>query len=295
MSTGISDDLLLETAKGSPKAVAKKDKNTWVSLFSRYSIVEDPVGSEPNIMGIPDKRSGYRGDGPRRRFYDTFIAPNEINFHVDADIVTDPVVARDLSIELKMSTGIHAVVPMHLLYEMTVEKGKARIQYLSAHWELFPMILQLIGKGIPGVWGMLSLFLRIIKNQGLKGVFGFCRGFRGIHGKGKKMAEQLMYALNRKDSKSFIELFDRNNAGVSFRSGQPPSRPEELISQVDTTMATSKMLSSGYTTTFSFRELIKDREYPGIGLIEFNMKTKKIYKATFFRSYDRNDENRSSA
>ena len=291
MSTGISSDILLETAKGSPKAVAKKDKEAWVSLFSRYSIVEDPVGSQPNITGIWDRRSGYRGNAPRRRFYDTFIAPNQIDFHADADIVADPIVARDLTIELKMPTGTTAYVPMHLFYEMTVENGQPRIQNLTAHWELIPMVLQVISKGKPGISGMIKLFVQMIKNQGLGGVLGFCKGFFWIHKKGKAIADQLIRKVNRKESVNFIELFDAKNGGIAFPAGKPPLTPANFMSQVDTTLSVSKVISAGYMTTFSFRELIKNREYPGIGLLEFNRKSKKIYKATFFRSYAENDDN----
>ena len=71
----------------SPDYVAIHDKNKWLSIFSEYAIVEDPVGSKPHVAGLKDKKNSKRGNLNLSRFYETFIAPNTIVFDVKSDIV----------------------------------------------------------------------------------------------------------------------------------------------------------------------------------------------------------------
>ena len=79
----------LRFVEGSPAAVGDHDKAAWLELFARYNIVEDPVGSRPHLSGVYDGRSRRRGSGPLARFWDTFIAPNQIRFQVDHDFVEE--------------------------------------------------------------------------------------------------------------------------------------------------------------------------------------------------------------
>ena len=103
--------------------VSVKDRQAWLSIFARYNIVEDPVGSAPHVSGILDCKTGIRGNGPLQRFYDNFFEPNKIVFHVENDVVSCGRVLRDLDIEITMSTGLNVSVPMHLIYELVEEKG----------------------------------------------------------------------------------------------------------------------------------------------------------------------------
>ena len=136
--------VLLEQVLKSPAAVAVHDKRAWMSIFSKYHIVEDPVGSNPHIGGLYDTVSGERGNGALGRFFDTFIAPNDISFDVKRYIVCANHVVRDLTINIKMSEKVQAQVPMHLLYELGPEADEWKITRLAAYWELMPMIFQLL-------------------------------------------------------------------------------------------------------------------------------------------------------
>ena len=64
---------LLAAVGRSPAAVAVHDRAAWVGLFSDGARVNDPVGSRPHV-----------GRAAIEKFYDTFIAPNTITFHVNA-------------------------------------------------------------------------------------------------------------------------------------------------------------------------------------------------------------------
>lgn len=181
---------LLEAAKASPAAVAVHDKQAWLGLFATDAEINDPMGSRPHAT-------------PKAidRFYETFIAPNNIRFVVDQDIVTGNTVVRDVTIMTEMPTGLVVGVPTHIRYEMTVDdSGEPRIQRLSAHWELIVMVLRTLGTGMLGLRTYMKLSWGMIRCQGLWGVLGFMRGFSGVGGAGKRRAEVFLAALRDGDT-----------------------------------------------------------------------------------------------
>jgi hypothetical protein len=167
---------LLAFIEGSPAAVAVHDRAAWVDLYARDGVVNDPVGSRPH--------QGHEAIG---RFYDTFIAPNTIEFHVEHDVVSAMSVVRDLSLTITMSAGAAVTVPMHLRYDLVDDGGSPKIARLAAHWELASMIGQLLRGGPAGVRSSIALTPLMIRNQGLSGVFGFMSGLRSVGAKGKKV------------------------------------------------------------------------------------------------------------
>jgi hypothetical protein len=277
MNTSFIHEELLETAKASPLAVSRHDKLAWTSLFFRQYMVEDPVGSKPH-------RPGNRGIKPLERFYDTFIDPNEITFHVDQDIVAGNIVARDVTIEITMTASVTAYVPMHLLYKMASEDGIPKIQSLRAHWELFPMIKQVVSKGLPGIIALNSLGFRMMRVQGIGGILGFARGFFGIYSKGKDMVGSFVEAANQSDSAKLVSLFDKDNQGIAFPGEERNETPESFCKERETILAVCKLISSGYFTSFTFAERSNEAEAKGIGVFRFNPGTRKIQSAHFYRN-----------
>ncbi|WP_369669948.1 nuclear transport factor 2 family protein, partial [Enterococcus faecium] len=85
MTAPVTREQLMAVVEGSPKAVGAHDRSTWVALFAGDGQVNDPVGSRP-----------HNGQAAIESFYDTFIAPNSITFHVERDIVCGRTVWRDL-------------------------------------------------------------------------------------------------------------------------------------------------------------------------------------------------------
>ncbi len=277
-----TDTELLDVAKASPDAVARHDKAAWVGLFSTHAVIEDPVGSRPHHGGLHDRRSGLRGAGPLERFYDTFIAPNEITFRVDRDIVTGRCVVRDLTIELVMGAGLNIRVPMHLLYEITDEDGVLKICHLRAYWELVPMVRQVLSKGWPGLRVMNRLGLRMIGNQGLGAVVGFANGMRGVHGSGKQTVHRFVEAINRKDGATLATLFDARNDGIAFPAERQALAPESFCNQADVALSVTKLLSAGYVTSCTFTGQSGDTGVNGVGLFEFNSRTRKLHAARLY-------------
>ncbi|MEC3956732.1 nuclear transport factor 2 family protein [Nocardia sp. CDC153] len=180
---------LLATVEASPAAVGAHDKAAWVGLFAENGSVEDPVGSRPHL-----------GRAAIERFYDTFIAPNDIAFDVAHDVVCGATVFRDLTIATTMSTGVTLHVPMHLRYDLEEVDGALKIRALRAHWELAGMIGQLLGSGAQGLLAGAKLGPQLLGNQGVGGAIGFLSGLRGVGKPGKQAAGRLLDALGRADT-----------------------------------------------------------------------------------------------
>jgi hypothetical protein len=267
---------MLELAKASPEAVGRHDREAWIGLFSRHGIIEDPVGSKPHHAGVHDPRSGVRGPGPLERFFDTFINPNEITFGVEQDIVSGRFVVRDVTITIDMG-GLQVSVPMHVVYEMTEEHGALKVLHLRAHWELLPMIAQVIRKGLPGMLMMNRLGLRMIGNQGIGGILGFCRGLRGIHGGGKRTVNRFVEAVNHKDPSGLAGLFARENKGIEFPAGQEVFTPQEFCKQVEPSLFVTKLICAGYVTSCTFTAERGEKEWRGVGFFEFDSRNRKLY------------------
>ena len=171
-----SDAQKLAYVRQSPVLCAAHDRGGWVGLFARDGQINDPIGSQPH-----DGRQAIEN------FYDTFIAPNQLSFDVEHDIVDDMTVVRDLHINTVMSTGVRISVPMHIRYVLTEEDGALRIHRLYAHWELNEMLRQQYAT-LNGIWTSFLLTPRLVRYQGLAGVLGFMKGMQGVHAAGKQAA-----------------------------------------------------------------------------------------------------------
>jgi hypothetical protein len=277
---------ILAIVEGSPKAVAVHDRQAWQSLYARHNVVEDPVGSRPHHSGVLDRTTGKRGNGPLERFYDTFIAPNEITFYPNQDIVSGRTVIRDLTIETRMSTGIVAQVPMYVVYELVEEEDGLKICRLAAHWELVPMLKQVLGQGLSGVRSLVLLGIRMMRRQGLGGSLGFARGFRGIAKQGKRAVQDFTEAAQAGDTARLSRLFHSDGSTIEFpvEEGGTGRRyaPSSFLEHGNPRISVSRMISAGFTTMFHFEVEHQGAAHRGTGLFEFNAKTRRIDRARFF-------------
>lgn len=171
-------ETMLATVEASPTAVANHDKHEWLAIFTEDGIVNDPVGS-----------ALHQGDDQLSRFYDTFIAPNNVAFHPDHDLVCGSTVVRDVTLEIGMSGDVTLMVPAHLRYELA---SPSRVAGLYAHWELPTMVGQMLGKGLGALPVSGQLSLRLLKNQGLGGSAGFAKGFRRAGAAEKRIAAEFL-------------------------------------------------------------------------------------------------------
>ena len=251
---------LIALVEGSPAAVAIHDRDAWLALFSTTAEVCDPYGSQP-----------ARGRETLVNFYETFIAPNDISFEVEHDVVSGMTVFRDLTLTTMMSGKVPLHVPMHLRYDVVSEAGSLRIERLHAHWELPTQITQLLAAGFPGIVQSTKLIPKLLANQGLSGTVGFLRGFRRAGAAGKRTAERFFAAAKAGDGSPFLEP----GVGVEF----PGRVPAAGTAAPDlSTLTWRKLLSAGNTVTATV-EVDGGR---GVALLEFDHGTAHISRARCF-------------
>jgi ketosteroid isomerase-like protein len=268
---------LLQFTKGSPEAAAKHDKSGWLSLFSERGVVEDPVGSEPHHLTA---RRG--GKSELERFYDTFIAPNDIVFHVHQDIVTPSTVLRDVDIQVTSSTGTVTTVPTYITYELTEEESQIRILRLAAYWELRSMVRHVMGQGWPGVKMTTVLAIRMARIQRMKGVWGYMKGFSGVHKRGKDRVQEFVGAVQAGDGGTLASLFAAENGGIEFPVGGRTFDTASFVSSVDARISASDLISSGPATAFRFAVQSAQSSWHGVAIFEFSKRGVKISRARFF-------------
>ncbi|WP_280400634.1 nuclear transport factor 2 family protein [Nocardia carnea] len=228
---------LRDAVLASPRAVAAHDRDTWVGLFARTAVVNDPVGSAP-----------HTGHEAIARFYDTFIAPNDIAFDVTHDFAGPATVLRDLTITITMPSGARVRVPMHLRYEITEEDGALRIAYLAAYWELLPMVAQLLGTGIAGLRAGTGLGGLLLRNQGVAGLTGMARACTGIGRTGKRIAHRLCTAAAAGDTATVTALAGGRDTVRLWSGAAIP--PAELAARARG-LRCGKTLAAGRSVTIS--------------------------------------------
>ncbi len=258
-----TDQDKLDCVKKSPAAVAAHDKNRWLNLFASDGLVNDPVGSKPHI-----------GRGAIDRFYDTFIAPNDIHFDVEHDVVCGNTVVRDLVIETTMSNGLRVDVPTFIRYELIEEGGALKVHRLYAHWELLPMVMQTMKTGMKGLVAYNKLSIHMIRCQGMGGVFGFMRGFGGVGKAGKAIAEEFLGALSAGNARHAATLLadDASLEIPGFSTMDASLFAEELKG-----LKWQKMIAAGRTVTAA----VFQGEKRGLALFIFNNK-RQVSRVRFY-------------
>lgn len=271
----------LEVAAASPDAVRRHDSQAWVSLFADGGVVEDPVGITPFHRASGTESAPVSGN-TLEKFFETFIAPNDVMLDVLRDVVVGGLVVRDVNIRIKSSTGLATSVSTYLLYQLTEENGQLKVARLAAHWELRRMVRQVMMRGWPGLKMMTALSWRMMRVQGMRGMLGYTKGFSGIHGRGKDAVDKFVEAANRRDGGLMTSLFDSNNSLIEFPAGGLNVSPDSFAGRVDARLAVSDLISAGFTTSFRFDVTVSGDTYHGIGIFEFNPKNRKITRARCF-------------
>ena len=196
---------LLSLIERSPATVAAHDKASWLALFAHDGVIEDPVGSRPVMVCMT---------GATERFYETFIAPNNIRFEVQADYFGPQQVLRDLTIHIQMAADVSVSVPMHLLYDVTAEAGTLKIRRLAAHWELVPMMAQLLSKGLPAWPVMACMSARMLHQLGLHGLLGFSRAALTPRRRHSHLFDALIHALQAQSLSALAHCFAEGYAQI---------------------------------------------------------------------------------
>ncbi|QDQ98623.1 nuclear transport factor 2 family protein [Tomitella fengzijianii] len=281
MSTPPEAATLIAAVEKSPAAVAVHDREGWLGLFSHDAEVCDPVGSRPN-----------HGRAELTAFYETFIAPNDITFHVEHDTVAGMTVFRDLTLETVMggrsgpggttAPGDVALrVPMHLRYDVVDVGGEGRtedlrLELLHAHWELPSMIGQLLEHGVVGAGVGAKLVPRLLRNQRVGGTVGFGRALRRAGREGKSTLEDLLGALSSGDGAGARRRLAPDTPIELPGTGR--SMPAEEFAGTPRGLRWRKLLSAGMTVTAT----IESDGARGVGLFEFDGRRDRVSRARLF-------------
>lgn len=162
---------LLALVWSSPAYVAAHDKAGWLGIFATQHVVEDPVGSRPVRSEDP---------GALGRFWDTFIAPNQIEFEVVTDWVDGFDVVRDVTIVTTLRPGVVVRTPAHLLYETAYEDGVLKVRRMAAHWEPRPVYRQLMKPTRAHLSAAVGQFIHMFRTLGFVPTLQFVGASRYI-------------------------------------------------------------------------------------------------------------------
>ncbi len=277
-----SPDEILATVKKSPEIVAVHNKNAWLGLFSRNAVVQDPVGTPRNRKGVDI--NSKTGDDELGRFYELFIAKNNISFTVYMDIIVGYEVVRDVLIRTELSTGIVVEVPAYLIYNTLEEDGELKVESLAAHWELANMTKQVTKMGFKGIYSTLVSSWNMFKIQGLKWMMGYSDGMKkGIFEQGYETVYDFEKAVNEGNGNDLIGLFDSPESCIEFPVGTT-CIPGEFLKDAgpDIHIDIIEPRSAGWWTSCRCNIKQGDTENKGLAFFEFNPESKKIVKARFF-------------
>ena len=271
---------LYELVKRSPELVDRHDREGWLGLFSTEAVVEDPVGAGLNRKG-KDWRSDRDG---LSRFYDIFIAPNNIKFTVNQDIVMGNEVVRDVLIRTRLPNGAVSEVAAYLIYRGVEEGGEVKLASLQAHWDLKGNAMRLLrNNGLKGIVASTAQFWSMLRIQGLKRVMEYLGAmYRGIFKKGMAAVNSFAAAVNAGDEAALARLCEPD-ARIEFPAGKRMSVSDFLRGAgKDLRLEVSRLRSAGWYTSCVFDAQGGGVRRHGVAFFQFSPRTKRIVSARFF-------------
>jgi len=279
----LTREQILESVERSPACVAAQDKAGWLALFSSDGTVEDPVGGAVSRRGGHPHPHTHEDD--LGRFWDTFIAGNEIRFEVKADRFGASELARQTVIHTRLSTGMAIDVPAYLVYEVVLEQGALRLKRLRACWDLRLRTTRALLSGPSGLWTLLSMGARMMRVQRMGWVLEYSRGLTsGIFGRGTRAAAALAHAVSTHDRSELDSLF-APEATVELPSGEA-RQPDAMIDAFGegAGLRVVEPVSAGWLTGFAYEHTRAGHEpESGIGFLEFDPSSRKIVRVRLFK------------
>ena len=125
-----------ELARASQAAAGRKDRETWLSLFSPDAVIEDPIGPSP----FDPDGNGHHGIAGLTGFYDNVIDQAErIDFEIERTYICGNEMADVGTIRTTLTGGTHiAVVPGVFTYR---SDGAGKLIALRAFWQMDQLTL----------------------------------------------------------------------------------------------------------------------------------------------------------
>ncbi len=173
----------LEVVLRSPALVKRHDKDAWLALFTEDGVIEDPVGA-----------GAYAGPARHSKFWDAFIAPNEVTFRPRRDFRSGDVIVRYVTIS-SVTPVSSEPFELNAIIEYVV-RGE-RLASLRAFWEPRLAVSWHAQQGIRGLFGLSKHGLRMTGGLGLGSALGFSRALvpELSRDRGSALAERLASAI----------------------------------------------------------------------------------------------------
>ena len=272
----------LAAVEASPEAVARHDRDAWLDLFTSDGVVEDPIGTPPCRRGVYTRRDRSGADD-LARFYDTFIAPTQIRFEVDHDVVAGCYVLRDATLHVVMAGGLRAQVPTHLCYALREEDGALRIARLSACWNAPKLTRQHLAKGVSGYAGLALAGVRMVRKWGIERARQYSAGSSGgVRRGGVEAMEAFARTLREGDTPGFCALFAegaeiREPSGRTHDPGSFAAGPGPALA-----LRFDKLIPSGWSSSCTCYATAGGRERRGVAFFDFEEGTRQIRAARLF-------------
>ena len=262
---------VLSLVQQSPVHVAAHDRQAWLDLFVEDAVVEDPVGS-PAV---------HKRDGSLARFWDTFIAPNQVRFEVLSDCVQGDDVMREVVIHTELQHGAKLQVPAYLLYHSLQSGGTRRLYSLAAHWTLKHSGRQVRGMGARALLPMTAQFVRMARRMGPAWVWSYLASqWNGVGVRGVRSAESLAKAITARDADALRTLFAD---GAELMFGALRTTPDALFTQLPagSRLSIEAPIAAGWVTACRFR-IEGPKPSSGLALFATDQKTNRLSRARFF-------------
>jgi steroid Delta-isomerase len=136
MGVTLSEHPARRAGQNSMRNVKAKDKAGWLALFADDAVIEDPVGVSP----LDPSGQGHRGREAIARFWDTVIAPGDVDMRVRESYASGNECANVVSLVNRMPGGVEIGTDCVIVYRVD-EDGL--IVSLRAYWEFEKVAAQL--------------------------------------------------------------------------------------------------------------------------------------------------------
>ena len=121
-------------------AVAAKDRDTWLGLFTEDAVVQDPIGPSP----LDPSGEGQRGKEAIAAFYDNVISTSEATeFEMNQSYLCGDEVAEVGVIRITLAGGTHQAIVRGVYTYRT--DGAGKIAALRTFWESDAMEIVEVG------------------------------------------------------------------------------------------------------------------------------------------------------
>ncbi len=125
-----------QAAMHSIRAIQRKDRAAWLSLWREDAVVEDPVGISP----LDPAGEGHRGLAAITAFYDNVIAQGDVRFHIRESFACGMECANVGTITTRSADGSVSRCELVMVYRVD-EQGM--LLSLRAFWEFDELVSRL--------------------------------------------------------------------------------------------------------------------------------------------------------